>query len=344
MFFSAQSTTGSRTARLRVAAALTLSASLLLVTACSDDEPEGGESAAPSAVPPSAAPSASPSAQESVEPSKNLDAITVKGEAPDPPQVTFEAPWAIDKSQNKVLEQGDGDKVPDGGFVEVNYQGINGRTGEPFDDSYSRGAPVAFNVDGVVAGFKKGLVGQQVGSRVLLAMPGEDGYDEQGGQPDAGIEVGDSLIFVVDIVSTQLSGPDGEEVAPKDGLPTVSGDTPKISIPDGDPPKELVSQPLIKGEGKEVGETDAVTVNYRAVTWSDGKVVEDSYGKAPETGELSTLIEGWKTGLAGQTVGSRMLLVVPPDQAYPDGNESPRIDKGETLVYVVDLLFTQPTS
>ena len=327
-----------------MAAALTLSASLLLMSACSEDEPDGdGATPPPASAPPSAAPSASPSAQESVEPSKNLDAITVKGDAPDPPQVTVESPWAVNKSQNKVLEKGDGPKVPDSGFVEVNYQGVNGRTGEVFDDSYTRGQPVAFNVDGVVAGFKKGLVGQQVGSRVLLAMPGEDGYDEQGGQPDAGIEVGDSLIFVADIVSTQLSGPDGEEVAPKDGLPTASGDTPKISVPDGDPPKELVSQPLIKGEGKEVGETDAVTVNYRAVTWSDGKVVEDSYGKAPETGELSTLIEGWKTGLAGQAVGSRMLLVVPPDQAYPDGNESPRIDKGETLVYVVDLLFTQPT-
>lgn len=325
-------------------AALGLSATLLAVSACSDDAPEGGETAAPpSAGPSSAAASASPSAKESVKPSKDLSAITVKGKAPDAPKVTFESPWAINKSQNKVLSKGDGAKVPKGGFIEVNYQGINGRTGEVFDESYSGGEPVAFNVDGVVAGFKKGLVGQQAGSRVLLAMPGKDGYDEQGGNPQAGIEVGDSLIFVVDIVSTQLSGPEGTAVPPKKGLPTVSGDTPKITIPKGDPPKKLVTQPLIKGSGKKVGENDAVTVNYRGVAWSDSKVVEDSYDAGPETGELSTLIEGWKKGLTGQKVGSRVLLVVPPDQAYPDGNESPRVDKGETLVYVVDILFTQPT-
>ena len=42
----------------------------------------------------------------------------------------------------------------------------------------------------------------------------------------------------------------------------------------------------------------------------------------------------------GQTVGSRVLLIVPPAQAYPSGN--PRIDvkSGETMVYVIDILFS----
>ena len=46
-------------------------------------------------------------------------------------------------------------------------------------------------------------------------------------------------------------------------------------------------------------------------------------------------------GLTNQTVGSRVLLVIPPSQGYPEGNETPKIDKGETLVMVVDLLFTR---
>jgi peptidylprolyl isomerase len=45
-------------------------------------------------------------------------------------------------------------------------------------------------------------------------------------------------------------------------------------------------------------------------------------------------------GLVNQTVGSRVLLVIPPADAYPDGNEKPKVAKGETLVMVVDLLFT----
>jgi peptidylprolyl isomerase len=36
-----------------------------------------------------------------------------------------------------------------------------------------------------------------------------------------------------------------------------------------------------------------------------------------------------------------VLLVIPPAQGYPDGNASPQIGKNETLVFVVDLLFSQ---
>ena len=46
-------------------------------------------------------------------------------------------------------------------------------------------------------------------------------------------------------------------------------------------------------------------------------------------------------GLTGQTVGSRVLLVIPPTDGYPDGNATPSINPDETLVMVVDLLFTQ---
>ena len=40
-------------------------------------------------------------------------------------------------------------------------------------------------------------------------------------------------------------------------------------------------QPLIKGEGKKVGANDTITFNYRWVRWSDGKVLEETYGGKP---------------------------------------------------------------
>jgi peptidylprolyl isomerase len=46
-------------------------------------------------------------------------------------------------------------------------------------------------------------------------------------------------------------------------------------------------------------------------------------------------------GLIGQTVGSRVLLVIPPADGYPDGNATPSVKPGENLVILVDLLFTQ---
>nr|WP_269449772.1 FKBP-type peptidyl-prolyl cis-trans isomerase [Auraticoccus cholistanensis] len=229
------------------------------------------------------------------------------------------------------------------GTAELDYVGVNARTGEVFDSSFERGQTAVFPLDQVVPGFSKGLEGQRVGSRVLIAMPGEDGYDASGGNPQAGIEVGDTLLFVVDVVATQLDGPEGTAVEPEEGLPEVSGpeDDPKITVPDGEAPGELVVQPLVEGEGKPVAAEDTITVNYRGVVWETGEVFDSSYEDGPQTGALSSLIPGWQQGLVDQPVGSRVLLVVPPDQGYPQGNQTPALEPGQTLVYVVDVLFTQ---
>lgn len=320
---------------------LALSGSLFLAACGSDGEPSADASA--SAVP-SASATASPSATPSkVTASKSLDKISVRGGYGKAPKVKVDKPFAIDKTRTKVLEDSDGAVVGAGQTVEVNYYGVNGRTGKKFDESFSTGKPVAFSLEQVVPGFSKGLTGQKKGSRVLIAMPGSDGYDSSGGSPQAGIEVGDTLVFVVDIVDVQLSEPSGTEVKPKAGLPRVTGalDKPDITIPQTDPPKKLVVQPLIKGEGAKVGATDTITFAYRWEIWDDGRLVEQSYGGKAGSSALSGLVAGLQEGLAGQTVGSRVLLVIPPDKGYPDGNEQPKINKGETLVMVVDLLFAQ---
>jgi peptidylprolyl isomerase len=312
----------------------------------------GSGTAAPSPAPSasSAAPTTTPKPSASSSPSKakvpvstNLDAIQVTGDYGKTPKVTFKAPWAINKTQTKVLEPGNGPTVRAGQSVTVNYYGVNGRTGKTFDESFGRGQPVTFSLAQVVPGFSKGLAGQKQGSRVLIAMPGSDGYDQSGGNQQADIQVGDTLIFVVDIEATTLSGPDGTPVTPKPGLPTVTSDSkdvPSVTMPKTAPPKTLVVQPLIKGNGPKVGAGDLVTVNYRWYTW-DGKLVEDSYASQPASSELAKLLPGLRKGLVNQTVGSRVLLVVPPADGYPNGNASPAIEKNTTLVFVVDLLFTQ---
>jgi len=322
---------------------LALSGSLFLAACGSDGDASTDPSA--SAVPStSASASASPSATPSTVPaSKDFAKVTVSGDYGKSPKVKIDTPYAIDKTRTKVLRESDGPVVEAGQTVEVDYYGVDGRTGKKFDDSYSRGEPVAFALDQVVPGFSKGLTGQKKGSRVLIAMPGTDGYDASGGNAEAGIEVGDTLVFVVDIVDVQLSEPAGEEVAPKAGLPTVTGslDKPDITIPKTDPPTKLVVQPLIKGKGKKVGASDTITFAYRWEIWQDGRLVEESYGQKPGSSPLSGLVAGLQEGLTGQTVGSRVLLVIPPDKGYPDGNAQPKVEEGETLVMVVDLLFTQ---
>ena len=82
--------------------------------------------------------------------------------------------------------------------------------------------------------------------------------------------MGDTLVFVVDIVDVQLSEPDRHRGdARRPACPPWPGPStsPTITIPKTDPPAKLVVQPLIEGEGKKVGAADTITFNYRWQSW-----------------------------------------------------------------------------
>lgn len=114
------------------------------------------------------------------------------------PHVNVEAPFSVTETQVHTLHAGDGPVVADTATVSVCYMGVNGRDGTVFDSSYERGAPVDFPLDGVVAGFQKAIAGQTVGSTVAVAMTSADGYPD--GQPAAGIQQGDTLIFAIKVL------------------------------------------------------------------------------------------------------------------------------------------------
>lgn len=99
-----------------------------------------------------------------------------------------------------VLSRGDGALVEAGQDIEVHYLGQSWQGGV-FDNSFDRGSSISFpiGVGAVIAGWDEGLVGQQVGSRVLLSIPSHLAYGDRG-VPQAGIKGGDTLVFVVDIV------------------------------------------------------------------------------------------------------------------------------------------------
>nr|WP_296775923.1 FKBP-type peptidyl-prolyl cis-trans isomerase [Rhodococcus sp. (in: high G+C Gram-positive bacteria)] len=114
------------------------------------------------------------------------------------PSVDVEAPFSVTETKVQTLTPGDGAVVAEDASVSVCYMGVNGRDGSIFDNSYERGAPVEFPLTGVVPGFQKAIAGQTVGSTVAVAMDSADGYPN--GQPRAGIEAGDSLVFAIKIL------------------------------------------------------------------------------------------------------------------------------------------------
>jgi FKBP-type peptidyl-prolyl cis-trans isomerase len=115
------------------------------------------------------------------------------------PVVKVNGPFSVAATEVHTLVAGDGPVVPGTATVSVCYMGVNGRDGTVFDSSYERGAPAEFPLTGVVAGFQKAIAGQKVGSTVAVAMDPADGYPE--GQPSAGIQKGDSLIFAIKVLA-----------------------------------------------------------------------------------------------------------------------------------------------
>lgn len=97
-----------------------------------------------------------------------------------------------------VLVTGDGAVVAPGDEFTVQYQGVNWRTGEIFDETWGQ-APRSFTT--VIAGFERAVVGKPVGSRVIAVIPPAQGYGEEG-NAGAGIEGTDTLVFVIDILAT----------------------------------------------------------------------------------------------------------------------------------------------
>ena len=114
------------------------------------------------------------------------------------PRVDVQAPFSVTETQVQTLKPGDGPVVAENATVLVCYMGVNGRDGTVFDSSYERGIPVDFPLDGVVKGFQKAIAGQKVGSTVGVAMNPADGYPD--GEPRAGIQPGDSLVFAIKIL------------------------------------------------------------------------------------------------------------------------------------------------
>ena len=98
------------------------------------------------------------------------------------------------------VSEGDGAEATSGSNVSVHYVGVAHSTGEEFDASYNRGAPLQFRlgIGQVIEGWDRGVEGMKVGGRRQLVIPPHLGYGDRG----AGgvIKPGETLIFVVDLL------------------------------------------------------------------------------------------------------------------------------------------------
>ena len=286
-------------------------------------------------------------------PANALDVITVGG-TNEAPTVTFKTkPLSVKVTTTKVVTAGTGAKLTKANSIMFSYLLFNGKDGKQIESSYGKDAggktkgpvPLDLSSTTLLPGLSKGLTGQQVGSRLLLAIPPVDAFGAEG-NAQAGFGPTDTVLFFIELVSasTPLTTATGAAVAPKAGLPTVTVDGAKaaqITVPKTAAPTALVIQPLIKGAGPVVQAKQTIKVNYTGVLWKDGKKFDASGDRgAPVDFQIGAgqVIPGWDKGLVGQTVGSRILLIVPPADGYGTAGKAPTIGPKDTLVFVVDIL------
>ena len=190
----------------------------------------------------------------------------------------------------------------------------------------------------------KNLVGKTVGSRVVLQLPPSKDLSQLSPQQ---ITDKDAVVFVMDIQAAVPKDPKPEGTAKKlddKNLPKVEdkgAKEPKITIPDVDAPDKLQVKTLVEGTGPALAKGDDAVVNYVGKIWKSGDKFDSSWAnKQPVSFPIGTgaTIPGFDKGLTGAKVGSRVLLVLPPEEGYGKDGNPPKIKGDDTLVFVVDVL------
>lgn len=264
--------------------------------------------------------------------------VTAKGKLGEKPTISFNAPMTVSDGSYVVLQKGDGATIEDGDRVCAQGIALNVKDGTELMDTWTKNTPdCSLKVDSstLSSTYYNQIKGAKLNTTIGFGVNDSDSS-------------GYSYILAMTFVSKSkdLEKATGEEV--KDvpaNLPKVTrakNGQPSIDMNGQGSVDSLISQTLIKGSGKELTDKNTVVVKYTG--WlTDGTQFDSSWTKNTTidadlySGGQHTVITGWQKGLIGQTVGSQVLLVIPPDDGYGTSAQS-SIPANSTLVFVIDIL------
>jgi peptidylprolyl isomerase len=149
------------------------------------------------------------------------------------------------------------------------------------------------------------------------------------------------------------SGSSGVQAAPSGGASpapqakvftapanSATASKPKITVPKGAPPKQLVVKDLVAGTGEAAKSGDEVEVQYVGVLFKGGKQFDASWDRGQPfdfTLGQGDVIKGWDQGIVGMRLGGRRELIIPASLGYGAAGQPPKIPANSALVFVVDL-------
>ncbi|MDO9589790.1 MAG: FKBP-type peptidyl-prolyl cis-trans isomerase, partial [Microcella sp.] len=188
-----------------------------------------------------------------------------------------------------------------------------------------------------------------VGSRVAVTGTIEDVFGAGTLDPSLGLRDNDPVVLVFDIEAAYLGRATGTPQLGAAGIPavvTTPDGIPGVTIPNTAPPTELRAHTLVLGAGEPLAEGDRAVLHYSGLLWATKSIFDSSWDRgAPVTFTIASfeddpngIVPGLADGLTGQRIGSQVIVVIPPEFGYPDGQAPATIPAGSTMVFVVDIL------
>jgi FKBP-type peptidyl-prolyl cis-trans isomerase len=116
---------------------------------------------------------------------------------------------------------------------------------------------------------------------------------------------------------------------------------PQVKIPKAAASGKLSITTPIKGTGPALASGDDVLANVAIYVWSGktNKLLQSTYTAVPQVLPANIGLTGLAKAIKGQTMGSRVLAVLPPKYGYgTSGNSQLGVSGKDTTVWVLDLI------
>ena len=276
------------------------------------------------------------------------ESVTATGRFASAPAVSFATPLHVTTPQVSEILPGHGAPLTAAQEVSTEITFLNATTGAVvLKSDYTGSAPARFVVGTVqITGLRRALVCAQVGERLAAVLPPSQAIPAA--SRPTGLAATDSVVAVIDIRSAYLARANGTDQVMGNGLPAVvlgADGRPGITLPQDTPPTTLRVADLKSGSGATIQRGDTAVIHYTGVVWkpgdpANGTVFDSSWTSGAPVNvvvKAGQTLPGLVTALAGRKVGSQVLAILPPSQAYGSQSTS-TIPANATLVFVVDIL------